>query len=187
MQQRSAWAKAQQSFQAGLVEDTAWYINADGGLNVVKLISAFQTFFREHSEHWLTRFEYREAGPQLLLQAFLQRIVNSLPAAARLRESARGQAGKAGGGRIEREYGLGRRRTDLLIVWPQGERTHKFVVECKLLHKSLEQTADYMDRCAAEAGHLIIFDRREDRRWNDKIFHLRQTSDSGVEIDIWGM
>ena len=162
--------------QAGLVEDTAWYINADGGLNVVELISAFQTFFREHSEHLVTRFEYREAGPQLLLQAFLQRIVNS-------------------GGRIEREYGLGRGRTDLLIVWPQGERTHKFVVECKLLHKSLEQTiaegleqtAEYMDRCAAETGHLIIFDRREDRRWDDKIFHLRQTAGSGVEIDIWGM
>ena len=33
------------------------------------------------------------------LQAFLQRIVNS-------------------GGRVEREYGLGRMRADLLIVWP---------------------------------------------------------------------
>ncbi len=44
-----------------------------------------------------------EAGPQLLLQAFLQRGVNS-------------------GGRIEREYGLGRGRTDLLIVWPQEGR-----------------------------------------------------------------
>ena len=140
----------------------AWYVDADGSLDVVKLMVAFQTFFREHSEHWVARFEYQEAGPQLLLQAFLQRIVNS-------------------GGRIEREYGLGRGRTDLLIVWPQGERTHKFVVECKLLHKSLEQTiadgldqtAGYMDRCAAEAGHLIIFDRREDKRWDDKIFHLR--------------
>ena len=42
----------------------------------------------------------RWAGPQLLLQAFLQRIVN-------------------GGGRIEREYGLGRGRTDLPVLWPQ--------------------------------------------------------------------
>ena len=162
--------------QVGLDEDTAWYVNADGSLDVVALLTAFQTFFREHSEHWVTRFQYQEAGPQLLLQAFLQRIVNS-------------------GGRIEREYGLGRGRTDLLIVWPQGDQTHKIVIECKILHKSLEQTiaegleqtADYMDRCAAEAGHLIIFDRREGRRWDDKIFHLRQTSDSGVEIDIWGM
>ena len=162
--------------QAGLVEDTAWYVNADGDLDMVKLMTAFQTFFREHSEHWVARFEYQEAGPQLLLQAFLQRIVNS-------------------GGRIEREYGLGRMRTDLLIVWTQGDQTHKIVIECKLLHKSLEQTiadgleqtAGYMDRCAAEAGHLVIFDRRTERRWEEKVFHRRQMSESGVEIDIWGM
>ena len=157
-------------------QDTAWYIHADGRLDVVKLLTAFQTFFREHSEHWVKRFQYQEAGPQLLLQAFLQRIVNS-------------------GGRIEREYGLGRMRTDLLIVWPQGERTRKFVIECKVLHKSLEQTiaeglaqtAEYMDRCAAEAGHLVIFDRREGRRWEDKVFRDRRVADSGTEIDLWGL
>ena len=157
-------------------QETAWYVRADGSLDVVKLLTAFQTFFREHSEHWVERFAYREAGPQLLLQAFLQRIVNS-------------------GGRIEREYGLGRMRTDLLLVWPQGERTRKFVIECKILHKSLdqtiaeglEQTAEYMDRCDAEAGHLVVFDRREGRRWSDKVFRDRRSSDGGVEIDIWGM
>ncbi len=157
-------------------QETAWYVTADGSLDVVALLTEFQTFFREHSEHWVTRFQYQEAGPQLLLQAFLQRIVNS-------------------GGRIEREYGLGRGRTDLLILWPQGNQTRKIVIECKLLHKSLEQTiaegleqtAEYMDRCDAEAGHLVIFDRREDRRWDDKVFHFRRTSISGVEIDVWGM
>ena len=157
-------------------QDTAWYVHADGSLDVVKLLTAFQTFFREHSEHWVERFAYREAGPQLLLQAFLQRIMNS-------------------GGRIAREYGLGRMRTDLLIVWPQGDRERKFVIECKVLHKSLDQTiadglgqtAEYMDRCDAEAGHLVIFDRREGRRWSDKVFRDRRASDSGVEIDIWGM
>ena len=161
--------------QAGLVEEMAWYVDADGGLEVGKLLTAFQEFFREHSEHWVARFDYREAGPQLLLQAFLQRVVN-------------------GGGRIEREYGLGRRRTDLLIVWPQGGRTRKFVIECKVLHKSLErtigdgleQTAAYMDRCAAESGHLIIFDRDESRSWEDKLFHRRESA-GGVEIEVWGM
>ena len=33
-------------------------------------------------------------------------------------------------GRIERE--LGRRRVDLLIVWPKGSGEQKFVVECKM-------------------------------------------------------
>ena len=87
--------------QAGLTEEMAWYVDADGGLDVRKLLAAFQAFFREHSEHWRQRFQYQEAWPQLLLQAFLQRVVN-------------------GGGRIEREYGLGRGRTDLLIVWPRS-------------------------------------------------------------------
>ncbi len=107
--------------QGEFEEETAWYVDADGGLDVGKLLSAFQSFFREHSEHWVERFQYKEAGPQLLLQAFLQRIVNS-------------------GGRIEREYGLGRQRTDLLIAWPQGVRTRKIAIECKVLHKSLAQT-----------------------------------------------
>ena len=90
--------------------------DAAGNLDVEGLIAAFQAFFREHSEHWVQRFErYQEAGPQLLLQAHLQRIVN-------------------GGGRIEREYALGSGRTDLLIVWPQGGRERRWVVECKLRH-----------------------------------------------------
>ena len=160
--------------QEGLVQETAWYVDAGGGLDVVKLLAAFQEFFREHSEHWVARFDYLEAGPQLLLQAFLQRVVN-------------------GGCRIEREYGLGRGRTDLLILWPQGGRTRRFVVECKLLHKSLErtigegiaQTAAYMDRCVAEAGHLVIFDRGEGR-WEDKVFHRREPAGS-AEVHVWGM
>ena len=160
--------------QASLVQDAAWYVDAAGNLDLVALLGAFQTFFREHSEHWVERFAYREAGPQLLLQAFLQRIVN-------------------GGGRIEREYGLGRRRTDLLVVWPQGLRMRRFVIECKLVHGSLErtiragvaQTRDYMDRSAAEAGHLVVFDRGGGT-WEDKVFRDRVVSD-GAEINVWGM
>ena len=81
--------------------EPAWYVGDDGALRVGELLAAFQEFFREHSEHRVERFQYKEAGPQLLLQAFLQRIVN-------------------GGGRIEHEYGLGRMRTDHLLVWPLG-------------------------------------------------------------------
>ena len=160
--------------QEGMVQETAWYVDPRGGLDVVGLLSAFQVFFREHSEHWVRRFDYLEAGPQLLLQAFLQRVVN-------------------GGGRIEREYGLGRGRTDLLILWPQGGETRRFVVECKLLRRGmaqtvregLEQTAAYMDRCGSLEGHLVIFDRGEGR-WEDKLFH-RVEAFGGVDIHVWGM
>ena len=52
--------------------------------------------------------------------------------------------------------------------------------------EGLEQTAEYMDRCAAESGHLVIFDRRADRRWDDKVFQGRRGSSSGVAIEAWG-
>ena len=166
--------------------DPAWYVGDDGALRVGELLAAFQAFFREHSEHWVERFQYREAGPQLLLQAFLQRIVN-------------------GGGRIEREYGLGRMRTDLLIVWPPGgslaparsggrREAQKVVVECKVLHRGLErtlregleQTRAYMDRSAAAEGHLVVFDRTEGRSWDEKIFRRDEVED-GTPIAVWGM
>jgi len=128
--------------------ETRWYLRPDGQLDMEKLLTAFQEFFREHSEHWVERFDYKEAGPQLLLQAFLQRIINS-------------------GGRIDREYGLGRKRTDLLVIWQR----QKIVIELKILYKRLEktlaegldQTADYMDKCGTDEGHLIIFDRSPTR------------------------
>ena len=157
--------------QAALRQDAAWYVGADGGLDAAKLMAAFQTFFRENSEHWKDRFAYPEAWPQLLLQAFLQRVLN-------------------GGGRIEREFGLGRGRTDLLIVWPKGGGEQKFVVECKMLRGSLEatvaagleQVAGYMDRCAAETSHLVIFDCDEKKPWSEKIFHRSEPN-----VEIWGM
>ena len=46
-----------------LDQDLIRYVDPGGGLNVDKLLGAFQPFFRAHSEHWLERFEYREAGP----------------------------------------------------------------------------------------------------------------------------
>ena len=163
------------ALQAALPQETAWYVGADGGLEVDKLLAAFQRFFREHSEHWAGRFEYAEAGPQLILQGFLQRVVN-------------------GGGRLEREYGLGRGRTDLMIAWPRGDRTDRFAVECKVQHGSraatiregLGQLAGYMDRLGAAAGHLVVFDRSAERSWAEKIYR-REEAFEGRTVTVWGM
>ncbi|MBF0234224.1 MAG: AAA family ATPase, partial [Desulfamplus sp.] len=57
-------------------DDGKWYIKDDNSLDMKKLIVAFQQFFRENSEIWIERFDYKEAGPQLLMQAFLQRVIN---------------------------------------------------------------------------------------------------------------
>lgn len=55
---------------------TSWYLLPNGRLDIPALLQAFQQFFRENSEIWLERFDYQKAGPHLLMQAFLQRIVN---------------------------------------------------------------------------------------------------------------
>ncbi len=147
--------------QSSLDQDAAWYVDAAGVVDLRKLLTAFAKFYGENAEHWLRRFkEYSEAAPQLILQAYLQRIVN-------------------GGGRIEREYGLGRGRTDILVLWPceagqPYDLWRRFVIECKVLRDSdrrsleatvergVEQTLGYMGRCGAEEGHLVVFDRREE-------------------------
>ena len=159
----------------------AWYVGTDGRLLVEDLLAAFQEYFRENAKIWVDCFGFKEAGPQLLLQAFLQRIVNS-------------------GGWIEREYGVGRMRTDLLIDWPiAGEGAElrgrqKAVIECKLLRGGFEatlrtglaQTRAYMDHAGAEEGHLVIFDRTEGATWSDRIFR-REEHEGGQRITIWGM
>ena len=165
-----------QTAQEELTVEPAWYVADDGSLDVPKLLAGFQEYFRENSEHWMGRFDYAEAGPQLLLQAYCHRVVNS-------------------GGRIEREYATGRGRMDLLLEWPRGEgRRDRFVVECKVLHRSretteregLEQTAAYMDRSGAKAGHLVVFDRSAERSWREKIYR-REAERDGLPITIWGM
>src|SRR6056297_741157 len=180
--------------QRNIVQQLQWYVEKDGKLNMIKLLTNFQQFFREHSESWLTRFRYEEAGPQLLLQAFLQRILN-------------------GGGLIDREYGLGRKRTDLYIRWPvikdrfKGEqKEHPFpmfynpqdlqriVIELKLKHnysletvidEGLKQTTAYVNKTGAKEAYLIIFDQ-ENPNWEEKIFtEKREYND--LEISVFGM
>ena len=119
----------------------------------------------------------RRRSRNWLLQAFLQKVVN-------------------GGGRIEREYALDRGRVDLLILWPHGRRTRRFVVECKVrrdgleqtVREGVEQTRGYMVRCRAEAGHPIVFDRSESRTWEEKLFRRAAPVGSGVApVTVRGM
>ena len=190
--------------QAAIPNEPAWYVDQDGRLDMEGLMRAFQEFFRDHAEHWVERFQYREAGPQLLLQAFLQRIVNS-------------------GGRIEREYGVGRRRMDLAVIWPVGgspgsdggtttgdgtraenprtpdpgkrpDSEQRVVVECKIkrggleatLREGLPQITDYMDRWGTEDGHMVVFDRTPGKSWSDKLFRGEE-SHEGRRVTVWGM
>jgi hypothetical protein len=167
--------------QTRITHDQAWYLTHERTLDMPKLLTAFQQFFREHSEAWLDGFAYKEAGPHLLMQAFLQRIVN-------------------GGGRINREYGLGRKRTDLFLEWPIDEEqgyfgpVQKVVIELKLLRDSPErtlalglgQTAEYADKVGADEAYLVLFDRRDGKTWDERIWQRAETV-QGREIRVWGM
>ena len=168
------------STQQQLLQQPQWYQNDDHSINMEKLLLDFQQFFRQNADSWIGKFDYAEAGPQLLLQAFLQRIVN-------------------GGGYIDREYGLGRKRTDLLIRKPltdgYGGPVQRIVLELKIkrgdldkvIEKGLEQTWQYMDMVGSvDEGHLIIFDREGQRPWEERIWH-RQCEFQGHPIMVWGM
>ncbi len=168
------------STQDGLIQEPQWYQRPDGSIDMEKLLLDFQQFFRQNADSWIQKFDYAEAGPQLLLQAFLQRIVN-------------------GGGYIDREYGLGRKRTDLLIRKPltdhYGGPVQRVVLELKLkrgnidtiIEKGLEQTWQYMDTVGSvDEGHLIIFDRTQELSWEERIWH-RQGEYQGHPIMVWGM
>jgi hypothetical protein len=168
--------------QTGMAIETAWYVRPDKRLDLPRLLAAFQQFFREHSESWIQRFDYKEAGPQLLMQAFLQRIVNS-------------------GGQVGREYGLGRRRTDLLVLWPYPGGIQRAVIELKIRYGTLArtiadglaQTWEYADRSGAAEAHLVIFDREPARSWEEKIFQREEVYRGAPErpvefpVTVWGM
>ena len=159
-----------------------WYIRPDGSLDLEALLAGFQDYFREHSESWVDRYGHREAGPQLVLHGYLHRVVNS-------------------GGQITREYAIARGRSDLVVAWPRpgrppADRPLKHVVECKVvgerkglestISKGLGQTAWYMDRCGAESGHLVVFDLRPHKTWEERVFR-RDPEPGAPPVTVWGV
>ena len=147
---------------------------------MTKLLTAFRTFFGEHSGHWLGRFgDYPEAGPQLILQAYLHRVVN--------------------GGRPHRAgvRGWGEAGTDLLVLWPReagqpSDLWERFVVECKVLRdtdrkslagtveRGVEQTLGYMAKCGADEGHLVVITAAPVRRSAGTARARRSTGTAGA-------
>jgi hypothetical protein len=141
----------------------------DGGIDMDYLMRDFQQFWRENSDIWVERFDYKEAAPHLILMAFLQRIIN-------------------GGGQVVRDMSSGKGRLDLCLVY-EGR---KYPVELKLrygpkyIEDGLEQTARYMDIHGCSEGWLAVFDRRPDIKWEDKIYTKKETVD-GKTITIIGL
>ncbi len=148
--------------------DPVWYIKA-GRLDMNALLRAFQKFYRRHSEAWLGKYDFREVGRQLLLMAFLQRILN-------------------GDGRIEREMAVGNGRCDLWIEFG-GEQ---FVLELKLNRDEwseedgLEQIARYLSRLGLEHGYLMLFELDSEKPW-EKRLRWEERECAGKRVTLVGM
>jgi len=180
--------------QSNLSIEPEFYVMPDGRLDIAKLFSEFQQFYRRHSEVWLERYEYKEAGPHLILYAWLSRSCGMIN----------------GGGQINRESAIGTGRADLMIEWPvttnltlrrwpmpSGVALQREVVELKIYEDSgteaegLEQLGRYLSRAGESSGHLLIFDRRPERRWEEKIFRRDNVAlpapYESLRATVWGL
>jgi hypothetical protein len=169
--------------QQALTLQTAPYVRADGTLDIPKLLESFQQYFRENSDSWIASEQYREAGAQLLLPTFLQRIVN-------------------GGGQVAREVAIGSSRVDLCVRWPldparrSAGPVQSAALELKAvrhhdgldstLANGLQQLSEYADRIGSAENYLIIFDQRPGKTWTERNWH-RTEQHAGRAIGIWGM
>ena len=134
----------------------AYLVN--GQLDMKLLLSDFQQFWRENCESWVERYQYKEAAPHLILQAFLRRIINA-------------------GGNVSREMASGRGRLDLCVHYHQ----QNYPIELKIRYgdktyqDGKQQLAEYMDKLGCQEGWLIVFDRRKKVSWETKIFWQTET------------
>ncbi|MCB9551516.1 MAG: ATP-binding protein [bacterium] len=127
----------------------------DGRLDLRALLAGFAEWWVQNGEIISEKLDYHEAAPHLVLLAFLQRVVN-------------------GGGFVDREFGIGRRRLDLLVRWPlPGGGWQREAIECKVWSDEsrrgdpvvvgLEQIDGYLAGLGLDHGALLVFDRRAER------------------------
>jgi hypothetical protein len=101
--------------------------------------------------------------------AFLQRVIN-------------------GGGAIRRELAVASGRVDLAVEW----RGHRYAVELKIRRgdrtekQGVEQLSRYLDRLGLQEGYLVIFDRRPEPTWDQKLFEKEVTGPGGKRIHLFG-
>jgi len=162
------------------------WIAPDGSLEIRTLLTLFKDFWNKNAGIWSKKMrDYEEAAPQLLMQAFLQRVIN-------------------GGGYINREYGLERKRTDLFIEWHYicrdvasyvlHPKIQNAVMELKVIstYSSYEalkasaiiQTAEYAKICGEKQAHIIVFDNNQSQNWGADTENEYAEHD-GITMEIW--
>jgi len=140
----------------------------DDVIDMDYLLKDFQVFWRENSDIWQKKFDYQEAAPQLILQAFLQRVLN-------------------GGGSIVREMAAGTGRADLCIIYMD----RKYPIEMKIRYgentydTGITQILRYMDTLGCDEGWLVVFDHRSSTAWDDRLFSRREAV-GGKNVILYG-
>jgi hypothetical protein len=162
-----------------ILSDPRSFVLADGRLDFRRLLEEFAAFWRQHGEMLTSTSFYHEAAHQIVIMAYLHRIVN-------------------GGGYIEREIGVGRGRIDLLVRWPyadgDGKRAwQREAMELKAwgperpdpLPDGLRQLDEYLARLDLDKGTLVVFDqRRETTPIAERTdFHVERTP-SGRKVTL---
>ena len=129
--------------------DPRSFVTPKGRLDFHKLLTEFLDFWRVNGEILARDQTYSEAACQLVFMGWLHRVVN-------------------GGGRIDREYAVGRGRIDLLVRWPLPDRSEQWeAVELKVrrpgrpdpVAQGLTQLDGYLDRLGLSSGTLVVFDQ----------------------------
>ncbi|MDR3243997.1 MAG: PD-(D/E)XK nuclease domain-containing protein [Elusimicrobiota bacterium] len=158
---REVLARVLTNNEQSFIPSPEWeWKKSDGSLDMETLLKEFQKIWRANSELWEEKSDYTEAFPHLLLQAFLQRVLN-------------------GGGHIDREYAAGRGSLDLRVEYNKK----KYIIEVKILRdyntlqqikeRGFQQITRYRDRVAPKVpAYLVIFDRRSESKkasWDERI------------------
>jgi hypothetical protein len=137
-------------------------------LDMSALLKEFQRFWRENAEMWTERYEYKEAAPHLILQAFLQRVTNW-------------------GAQIVREFALGTGRVDVCVHYAgKAYPLEVKLASSKAVREGLEQLDRYIDACGASVGWLVIFDRDKNKSWDEKISWATEKLPDGKTAHIAG-
>jgi hypothetical protein len=111
--------------------------------------------------------KYDEAVYSIILMAFLQRVVN-------------------GGAKVYRQFAEGRGSVDLLVSFNE----QKYLIECKIkghmpMDKCVTQLMGYLDSAGDKEGWLVIFDRKRNKSWDEKIT-WETTQVEGFTVHIVG-
>jgi hypothetical protein len=138
-------------------------------LDMNSLLKEFQKIWQNNSELLQESYDYKKAAQPLILDAFLQRVINDT-------------------GYVIPEFGLNKGRVDIRVEYV-GKT---YPIEIKLENDPMElsdtqdQIEEYMQRCGSNEGWLVFFDNNPKKNWDKKIYWKSVSRPSGKLIHIVG-